>query len=121
DTRMQQMLDVEHGGMNEIFADAYQMTGDQKYLVAAKRFSHRQLLDPLARGIDKLDNKHANTQVPKAIGFQRIGELTHDSTYLKAGKFFWETVTGNRTLAFGGNSRREFFPSPAAYTDFVRD
>ena len=121
DTRMQQMLDVEHGGMNEIFADAYQMTGDQKYLVAAKRFSHRQLLDPLARGIDKLDNKHANTQVPKAIGFQRIGELTHDSTYLKAGKFFWETVTGNRTLAFGGNSRREFFPSPAACTDFVRD
>jgi DUF1680 family protein len=36
---MQHMLDTEHGGMNESFADAYQMTGDNKYLAAAKRFS----------------------------------------------------------------------------------
>jgi len=121
DVQMQAMLDVEHGGMNEIFADAYQMTGNRKYLLAAERFSHRQLLDPLSHDVDELDNKHANTQVPKAIGFQRIGELTHNARYLEAGKFFWETVTGNRSLAFGGNSRREFFPSAAACTDFVRD
>ncbi len=75
DVQMQSMLDTEHGGMNEIFADAYQISGDVKYLDAAKRFSHRALLDPLSRGVDNLDNKHANTQVPKAVGFQRIGEL----------------------------------------------
>jgi DUF1680 family protein len=44
--QMQSMLDVEHGGMNEIFADAYQMTGDANYLMAGKRFSHRMLLLP---------------------------------------------------------------------------
>ena len=121
DAQMQSMLDTEHGGMNEIFADAYQMTGDEKYLVAAKRFSHRQLLDPLSEGKDNLDNKHANTQVPKAIGFQRIGEVSKDAKYASAGSFFWQTVTTNRTLAFGGNSRREFFPSVAACTDFVND
>ncbi len=121
DQQMQQMLDTEHGGMNETYADAYQMTGDEKYMVAAKRFSHRMLLDAMATGNDNLDNKHANTQVPKAVGFQRIAELSHDAAYAKAGSFFWETVTGNRSLAFGGNSRREFFPSVASSSDFVND
>lgn len=121
DLQMEQMLDMEHGGMNEIFADAYQMTGEEKYMIAAKRFSHRMLLDAMAAGIDNLDNKHANTQVPKAVGFQRIAELSNDSKYGKAGSFFWETVTGKRSLAFGGNSRREFFPSMASCTDFVND
>ena len=121
DTQMQLMLDMEHGGMNEIFADAFQMTGDEKYLPTAKRFSHRMLLDAMAAQKDNLDNKHANTQVPKAIGFERIGEIAHDDTYKKAGDFFWETVTTNRSLAFGGNSRREFFPGVTASTDFVND
>ena len=119
DVQMQSMLDTEHGGMNEIFADAYQMTGDKKYLITAKRFSHIMLLDPMSKGIDNLDNKHANTQVPKAIGFERIGELSGDALYQRAGSFFWQTVTTNRSLAFGGNSRREFFPSVAACTDFI--
>ncbi|MGZ8559885.1 MAG: beta-L-arabinofuranosidase domain-containing protein, partial [Chitinophagaceae bacterium] len=121
DTQMQSMLDMEHGGMNEIFADAYQMTGDEKYLTAAKRFSHKMLLDAMALKKDNLDNKHANTQVPKAIGFVRIGELANDETYKTAGDFFWETVTTKRSLAFGGNSRREFFPAVTAASDFVND
>lgn len=121
DAEMQSMLDTEHGGMNEILADAYQMTGDKKYLSAAKRFSHRMLLDPMGEGKDNLDNKHANTQVPKAIGFERIGEVGGDAGYAKAGEFFWQTVTSNRSLAFGGNSRREFFPSVNACSDFVND
>jgi uncharacterized protein len=121
DSQMQSMLDIEHGGMNEVFADAYQMTRDEKYLTAAKRFSHHMLLDAMAADKDNLDNKHANTQVPKAVGFQRIAELTNDQQYAEAGRFFWETVTGKRTLAFGGNSRREFFPSEASSGDFINE
>jgi len=117
--QMQSMLDVEHGGMNEVFADAYQITGDEKYLNAAKRFSHRMFLDPLSQGIDMLDNKHANTQIPKFIGFERIAELSGDEKYAKAGSFFWETVTTNRSLAFGGNSRREHFPAKESCIDFI--
>lgn len=121
DSQMQSMLDMEHGGMAEIFADAYQITDDAKYLAAARRFSHRMLLDPMAAGNDNLDNKHANTQIPKAIGFQRIAELSNDGTYVKAARFFWETVTSHRTLAFGGNSRKEFFPSASSCSDFIDD
>lgn len=119
--QMQSMLDTEHGGMNEVMADAWQMTGQEKYMLAAKRFSHRMLLDAMAAGTDNLDNKHANTQVPKAVGFQRTGELLQDSIFKKAGSFFWETVTHNRTVAFGGNSRREFFPAKTACMDLVTD
>ncbi len=79
------------------------------------------LLDAMSSDIDNLDNKHANTQIPKAIGFQRIAELSHDKKFAEAGSFFWQTVTENRSLAFGGNSRREFFPAPSSCIDFVND
>ena len=119
DAQMEEMLGNEHGGMDEVLADAYQISGDEKYLTAAKRYSHKMFLDPLSQGIDVLDNKHANTQIPKFIGFERIAELGHDAKYGKAGSFFWETVTTNRSLAFGGNSRREHFPAKESCIDFV--
>ncbi len=119
--QMQSILKMEYGGMNEIFADAYQITGNAKYLVAAKRYSQNMFLDPLAQGVDNLDNKHANTQIPKFIGFARIAELSGDAKYGNAGRFSWETITANRSLAFGGNSRREHFPSAASCSDYVND
>jgi len=121
DEQMQRMLDQEHGGMNEVLADINKITGDPKFLALAKRFSHRQLLDPMSEGRDMLDNKHANTQVPKAVGFQRIAEIDGDPRYARAAKFFWETVVHNRSLAFGGNSRREHFPSADACIEFVEE
>lgn len=63
DKQMEAMLDNEFGGMDEVYADAYAMTGDKRYLDAAKRFAHHWLLDSMAAGVDNLDNKHANTQV----------------------------------------------------------
>lgn len=48
--QMEQMLENEFGGMDEVYADAYQMTGDLKYLDAAKRFSHHWLLDSMVKG-----------------------------------------------------------------------
>jgi uncharacterized protein len=119
EAQMQSVLNVEYGGMNEIYADAYQITGDKKYLEASKRYAHKVILDPLSQGIDDLDNKHANTQIPKIVGFERTFEVGHDPQYHNAGNFFWETVTNNRSLAFGGNSRREHFPSAASCIDFV--
>ncbi len=121
DAQVEHALDTEHGGMNEVLADAYAMTGERKYLDAAKRFSHRRLLTPLSQRRDCLDNMHANTQVPKVIGFERIAELAGDEAYHNAGAFFWDIVTGERSLAFGGNSRREHFPSREACQDFVQD
>ena len=142
DAQMERMLDNEHGGMNEVLADAYAMTQEPKYLFAATRFSHRKLLTPMSQRQDCLDNMHANTQVPKVVGFERISELanlypmkhcwstdngdkicgsTNFEPYHEAANFFWDIVTGERSLAFGGNSRREHFPSKEACIDFVND
>ena len=109
DEQMQSMLRAEHGGMNEVLADVYQMTGDQRYLIAAKRFSHQAILQPLAAGRDELTGLHANTQIPKVIGFERIAELTGGTQWHKAASFFWSTVHDHRTVAIGGNSVREHF------------
>ncbi len=121
DEQMETMLGAEHGGMDEVYADAYQITGDSKYLQAAKRYSHHKFLNPLSKDIDNLDNQHANTQIPKFIGFERIAELSHDKKYQEAARFSWETITENRSLAFGGNSRREHFPANDACIDFIND
>ena len=118
---MEQMLNNEHGGMNEVLADAYAITKDKKYLDVAKRFSHRRLLVRMSQRQDNLDNMHANTQVPKVVGFERISELSGDEVYHNAANFFWDIVTGERSLAFGGNSRREHFPSKEACMDFIND
>jgi DUF1680 family protein len=107
--QMQALLATEHGGMNEVLADVYAITGERRYLALARRFSHRALLEPLLRREDALDGLHANTQIPKAIGFARIGELDNDQAWIDAAAFFWETVARRRSIAFGGNSVREHF------------
>jgi len=111
DAQFERMLGVEHGGMNEVLADVYALTGDARHLALAERFCHKQLLDPLSQGIDSLDNLHANTQVPKVVGFERLYHLTGQAKYHDAAKFFWKTVTGTRSFATGGHGDNEhFFP-----------
>ena len=121
DEQMERMLGNEHGGMNEVLADAYAITGEQKYMDCARRFSHKMLLVPLENGKACLDNMHANTQIPKVIGYQRIAELAHDVQYHNASEYFWEIVTRQRSLAFGGNSRREHFPTKENCIDYIND
>ncbi|MCL2410353.1 MAG: glycoside hydrolase family 127 protein [Treponema sp.] len=121
DDQMEEMLATEFGGMNEVYADAYVISGNEKYLEAAKRFSHREIFDNMLKGIDNLDNKHANTQIPKAVGYARIAELTGSLEYRRAAEFFWETVVSNRTLSFGGNSRREHFTADKDAREQIED
>ncbi|HTV19288.1 MAG TPA: glycoside hydrolase family 127 protein [Polyangiaceae bacterium] len=109
DEQVQTILTAEHGGMNEVLADVYAITGAPRHLALARRFSHRALLEPLLRRADSLDGLHANTQIPKVIGFARIGELGGDRRWVDAAAFFWDTVTRRRSVAFGGNSVREHF------------
>jgi len=120
--QMATVLHMEHGGINETLADAYVISGDKKYLEAARRFSHKWLLEPMKKHNAKhLDNIHANTQVPKVVGFARVAELGGDAEYLEASRFFWDEVVKNRSLSLGGNSRREHFPSVESCIDWTQD
>ena len=108
---MQTVLGWEHGGMNETLADAYKIFGDKKYLTAAKKFSHNTMVENMQTlNTTFLDGKHANTQVPKYIGFERIYQLDNTATtYQKAAHNFWQDVVEHRTVAIGGNSVSEHF------------
>ena len=122
DAQLQTALISEHGGLNEVFADVYAITGDAKYLALAKRFSHEAILQPLAAGQDRLNGIHANMQIPKVIGFQRIAQLdSSDAVYHKAAIYFWENVVGKRTVAIGGNSVREHFNPAADFSSMIND
>jgi len=109
DEQFQRMLICEHGGMNEAMADLYVLTGNQDYLDLAKRFCHDAILNPLAQGIDELEGKHANTQIPKVIGAAKLYEITGDESYRKMAEFFWDVVTRTRSYIIGGNSINEHF------------
>jgi DUF1680 family protein len=115
DEQFQRMLGWEHGGMNEVLADVYALTGEQRFLTLAERFCHLALLTPLAEGRDTLDGLHSNTQIPKVVGFNRLYELTGRDTYGAAARFFWRTVVGRRTFATGGNGDNEHFFPPAEF------
>ncbi len=115
DDQMQRMLGTEQGGMNEVLADIYSITGDEKYLKLSRRFCHQAVLNPLEHQQDRLTGLHANTQIPKVIGLERIATLTGDKEADLGARFFWETVTAHRTVAFGGNSVSEHFNSPTNF------
>jgi uncharacterized protein len=120
DVSFQQMLEREHGGMSEVLTDAYVLTGDTRYLQLAERFAHRALLAPLAARRDMLDGLHSNTQIPKVIGFSRLGELTGKRPYRDAATFFWQTVVERRSFATGGNGDGEHFFPPREFAAHLR-
>ena len=119
DEQIQQMLRSEHGGLNEVFADIAVITGDEKYLVLARRLSHKFILDPLLAGKDELTGLHANTQIPKVAGFERIAEISGNKEWSDAAKFFWNTVVSNRSVSIGGNSVREHFNPVNDYSSMI--
>ncbi|SDA33900.1 hypothetical protein SAMN03159340_02987 [Sphingomonas sp. NFR15] len=119
DAEFETMLETEHGGMNEIYADLFVMTGNDDYRTLARRFSHKAIMEPLARGRDHLDGLHANTQVPKIVGFQRVYEITGDARYRDAAAFFWRTVAKTRSFASGGHGDEEHFFAMADFDKHV--
>jgi DUF1680 family protein len=119
--QMQAMLRSEQGGMNEVLADVSQMTGQPKYMALAIRFSHQAILRPLQDGKDQLTGLHANTQIPKVIGFKRIGDLTARKDWQQAAQFFWQTVHDHRTVAIGGNSVKEHFHDDKDFSSMIEE
>ncbi|MEK5389888.1 beta-L-arabinofuranosidase domain-containing protein [Margalitia sp. FSL K6-0131] len=117
DEQMEELMICEYGGMNEVLADLYADTGDDKYLHLAERFWHRLVLDPLSHGQDSLPGKHANTQIPKIIGLARQYELTDDEKRKNTAEFFWNRVVHHHSYVTGGNSFGEYFSEPDMLTD----
>jgi len=124
-TRMEIMLNTEFGGMNEVYADAYTLTGDEKYLDAAKRFSHAIWLNRLALANQNNPfHTHANTLIPKVVGYAKVARATEEQSFFTAANFFWQEIVDKYSVSFGGNSLNEwFFPAwnPGNPNDLFND
>ncbi len=115
DAQVQEVLETEHGGIMEVIADVYATSGDKKYLDLARRINHTKLYEPLSHKQDVLTRMHANAQIPKVIGMERVYQLTGEVPFNTAAQFFWEDVVNTRTFADGGHGSNEFFFAPTAF------
>lgn len=121
DEQVQEMLNCEHGGINEALAELYGVTGNEKYLRMSHIFHHKVILDSLAHEKDILPGKHANTQIPKLVGLARRYELTADSSDRAASEFFWERVVNHHSYVTGGHCDHEYFGPPDTLRNRLSD
>ena len=105
---VQRMLDrTEQGGMNEVLANLYAVTGDPDHLALSRRFNQNSYNDPLAEQQDRLEGQHVNSFIPNIIGTARQYELTGNQRDRTIADYFWHQVTENRCYCTGGTSNRE--------------
>ena len=107
DETRQRMLRIEYGGMNEVLANLYGVTGKERYLTTARLFEQPVFLDALAGRRDELKGLHANTHVPKVIGAARMYELTGERRYREVAEYFLNEVLTERCYAIGNMSDDE--------------
>ena len=115
--QMQKMMFCEHGGIAEALAELSAITGEKKYMAMAKKFHHKEMMDPMIEKRDILPGYHGNTQVPKIIGMARIYELTGDAKYRTGAEFFWDRVTNHHSYVTGGHGLNEYFAEPDKLND----
>lgn len=106
---MQDVLNTEYGGMNDVLYNLSAVTGNTRYAEVAHRYDHKRIFDPLALRRDELKGLHVNTQVPKIIGAARRYELTRERRYHDIADYFWYEVTTARTYCTGGTSNNELW------------
>lgn len=113
DDQMDQIMEIEAGGILEEWAKLYAATGNAKYRGLMQKFTRRPLLNALLRGEDVLTNMHANTTIPEALGFARVYEVLHDEQYLRAARAYWDLAV-NRRGAFvtGAQTSGEVWTPP---------
>ncbi len=109
---MQRILVVEYGGIAEALANLHRLTGEGKYLAAARRFDDAAIFGPLAAGQDRLSGVHANTTVPKMIASLRLWEETGERRYRDIAENFWRIVTEHHSYIIGGSSNHEHWHEP---------
>lgn len=106
-------LDWETGGIQEIWADLYGITKEQDHLDLVHRFDRRRLIDRLLAGEDPLTNQHANQTVPEILSAARAFEVTGDTRWRDAVEAYWRcAVTDRGTFATGGQTFGEYWTPP---------
>jgi DUF1680 family protein len=112
DDQLQRMLGTEFGGMNEVLAELYADTGDERWLTLTDKFHQKAILDPLSQDHDVIAHTHGNTQIPKVYGALMRYVYTGNQADEETAKFFWSEVVDHYSFATGGDGKNEYFGAP---------
>jgi DUF1680 family protein len=104
------ILDMETGGMLEIWVRLFEITKDSSYLKLMDKYYRGRLFDALLDGKDALTNMHANTTIPEIIGCACAYELTGENRWRDIVTAYWnQAVTGRGAYATGGQTCGEIW------------
>jgi DUF1680 family protein len=111
--QMDALLEVETGGMMELWADLYALTGQAEHLELMRRYERRRFFDALLSGGDALTSQHANTRIPEVHGAARAWEVTGESRWRQVVEAFWRSaVTERGSFCTGGQTDGEIWTPP---------
>ena len=99
----------EYGGMNEVMARLFRLTGDKQFLDSAKLFDNTNFFygnaahdHGLAKNVDTIRGKHANQHIPQITGALETFRNTKELPYYLIATNFWEIVNRSYMYSIGG-------------------
>jgi uncharacterized protein len=99
----------EYGGMNEVMARLYRLTGDRQFLECAKLFDNTNFFfgnasheHGLAKNVDTIRGKHANQHIPQITGALETFRNTQELPYYQIASNFWDIVNASYMYSIGG-------------------
>ena len=110
---MQQILNVEFGGIAETLYNLSAATNNDQWAKAGDRYTKKRFVNPLASRRDELRGLHVNTHIPQVIAAARRYEISGDMRFHDVADFFWYEVVGARSYVTGGTSNGESWPAQA--------
>ena len=120
--KMDDILDNETGGMLEVWADLYGITGRPEHLELLRCYDRRRLFDRLLAGDDVLTNAHANTTIPEVQGAARAWEVTGARRWRDIAEAYWRSAVAERGYyCTGGQTRGEMWTPPGRLADTLGD
>lgn len=110
----------ENGGMLEMWARLFELTGDEKFMYLANKYKDAGLFEHLENGRDDLTNCHANASIPLSHGSAKMFEITHDERWKKITEAFWKCAVDDRGMyVTGGQNAGEFWVPPFKQGQFL--
>jgi DUF1680 family protein len=99
----------EYGGMNEVMARLFRLTGDRRFIDGAKLFDNTTVFfgnaaheHGLAKNVDTIRGRHANQHIPQITGALETFRGTRELPYFQIASNFWTIVNDNYMYSIGG-------------------
>lgn len=112
----------EQAGMLELWADAYAVTGDERYKKLAEAYKDQGIFKQIKAGIDALTDQHTNASIPIFQGAAKMYEITGDEEWRDLVEKFWDcAVTKRGMYATTGANAGEFWIPPMKMGEYRGD